>query len=105
TQKKRSSRPAHYADGWHGTIWCANNTRVKVPRLDLKHSTLGWKPSVHRVWQLFAAKPSENTLHVMVVATLIPAGRDTCSQFLCGSDTGENVPKPTPEPEPTTVPA
>ncbi|KAH9429812.1 hypothetical protein MCOR02_009545 [Pyricularia oryzae] len=61
TRKRNYKRPAHYADGWYGTIWCAKMTRVKVPRLDLKHSTLGWKRSVHRVWQLFTAKPSEHT--------------------------------------------
>lgn len=34
TQRKRNyKRPAHYADGWYGTIWCAKMTRVKVPRL------------------------------------------------------------------------
>ncbi|TLD04800.1 uncharacterized protein PgNI_09411, partial [Pyricularia grisea] len=91
-QRKRN-RPAHYADGWYGTIWCAKSTRVKVPRLDLEHSTLGWKRSVHRVWQLFAAKPSEHTLHVIVLATFIPAGRGTCSQFSLFPPTPEKTPR------------
>ncbi|EHA53060.1 hypothetical protein MGG_15141 [Pyricularia oryzae 70-15] len=108
TRKRNYKRPAHYADGWYGTIWCAKMTRVKVPRLDLKHSTLGWKRSVHRVWQLFTAKPSEHT-HTTSMSLWWPRSSQLdeapAANFSFCSDTGEKSPQPTPGSEPTTVPA
>ncbi|TLD31007.1 hypothetical protein PspLS_02012, partial [Pyricularia sp. CBS 133598] len=99
TQRKRDYRPAHMQMA--GTV---PSGVLRVPGskcLDL-HVRVETQRSSSRLAAVRSQAKRTHALHVMVVvATFIPAGRGTCSQFLFCSDTGENAPQPIPGSEPT----
>ncbi|KAI6626470.1 hypothetical protein MCOR08_007186 [Pyricularia oryzae] len=106
TRKRNYKRPAHYADGWYGTIWCAKMTRVKVPRL-AQHVRV----ETQRSSRLAAVHSQAQRTHTHTTSMSLWWPRSSqldeapAANFSFCSDTGEKSPQPTPGSEPTTVPA